>query len=142
MGMARQAGRDAGPAGRYQTGEMAAIPEQAGQTTAGLPRRVPRTSAYPGAGAPDFGLPADLDGTPVPVPALGAPADEMAAPYDGPFREPPYREPAYQEQARSRRRSPEAARNRLSGFQLGSRDAVQAGLRAGQAPHAGEENSR
>ena len=142
MGMARQAGRDAGPAGRYQTGEMAAIPEQAGQTTAGLPRRVPRTSAYPGAGAPDFGLPADLDGTPVPVPALGAPADEMAAPYDGPFREPPYREPAYQEQARSRRRSPEAARNRLSGFQLGSRDAVQAGLRAGQAPNAGEENSR
>jgi signal transduction histidine kinase len=142
MGMARQAGRDAGPAGRYQTDEMAAIPEQAGQTTAGLPRRVPRTSAHPGSGAPDFGLPADSNGTPVPVPALGAPADEMAAPYDGPYREPAYREPAYQEQALSRRRSPEAARSRLSGFQLGSRDAVQAGLRASHAPHAGEENSR
>jgi hypothetical protein len=142
MGMARQAGRDAGPAGRYQTDEMAAIPEQAGQTTAGLPRRVPRTSAHPGSGAPDFGLPADPDGTPVPVPALGAPADEMAAPHEGPYREPAYREPAYQEQALSRRRSPEAARSRLSGFQLGSRDAVQAGLRASHAPHAGEENSR
>ncbi len=135
QGMARQAGRDAGPAGRYQTDEMAAIPEQAGQTTAGLPRRVPRTSAYPGAGAPDFGLPADLDGTP--VPALGAPADGMAAPHDG-----PYREPAYQDQALSRRRSPEAARSRLSGFQLGSREAVQAGSRASHAPHAGEENDR
>jgi hypothetical protein len=99
---------------------------------------VPRTSAHPGAGAPDFGLPADLDGTPVPVPALGAPADEVTAPYDGPYREPAYRE----EQAPSRRRSPEAARSRLSGFQLGSREAVQAGSRASHAPHAGEENNR
>jgi signal transduction histidine kinase len=143
QGMARQAaGRDAGPAGRYQTDEMAAVPEQAGQTTAGLPRRVPRTSAYPGTGMPDFGLPADLDGTPMPVPALGAPADGMAAPHDGPYREPAYREPAYQDQALSRRRSPEAARSRLSGFQLGSREAVQAGSRASHAPHAGEENDR
>jgi Histidine kinase-, DNA gyrase B-, and HSP90-like ATPase len=136
QGMARPAaGRDAGPGGRYQTGELAAVPEQAGQTTAGLPRRVPRTSAYPGAGAPEFGLPADLNGTP--VPALGAPTDGMAPPHDG-----PYREPAYQEQPPSRRRSPEAARNRLAGFQLGSREAVQAGSRASHAPHAGEENHR
>ena len=85
---------------------------------------------------PEFGLPADLDGTPLPV--LGASADGMAAPQ----RADPYREPAYQEQALTRRRSPEAARSRLSGFQLGSREAVQAGPRAGQASHAGEENSR
>jgi hypothetical protein len=127
-------------AGRYQTDEMAVIPEQAGQTTAGLPRRVPRTSAYPGSGLPDFGPPVDLDGTP--VPALGAPAGEMPAAHDGPYREPAYREPAYQEQSQSRRRSPEAARTRLSGFQLGSREAVQAGSRASHAPHAGEENDR
>jgi hypothetical protein len=132
---AQAAGHEAGSVGRYQADDLAAIPEQAGQTTAGLPRRMPRTSAYPGSGMPDFGLPADLDGAPVPV--LGAPADGMAAPLGG-----PYREPAYQDQALSRRRSPEAARSRLSGFQLGSREAVQAGLRAGQAPHAGEENGR
>jgi hypothetical protein len=121
-GMAAQAaGHNAGPAGRYQTDELAAIPEQAGQTTAGLPRRMPRTSAYPGSGIPDFGLPADLDGT---------------------YRESAYHEPTYQEQALSRRRSPEAARSRLSGFQLGSREAVQAGPRAGRAPHAGEEKGR
>ena len=88
MGMARQAGRDAGPAGRYQTGEMAAIPEQAGQTTAGLPRRVPRTSAYPGAGAPDFGLPADLDGTPVPVPALARRPTRWPLPMTAPSASP------------------------------------------------------
>ncbi|HEX9040517.1 MAG TPA: nitrate- and nitrite sensing domain-containing protein [Trebonia sp.] len=134
--MARQAAsHDAGPAGRYQTGELSIIPEQGGQTTAGLPRRVPRTSAHPGSGAPDFGLSAHHDGTPAPV--LGAPADGMAA-----LQGAPYREPAYQDQALSRRRSPEAARSRLSGFQLGGREAVQAGPRAGQAPHAGEENSR
>jgi len=127
-------GHDAGRAGRYQSGEFASIPEQAQQTTAGLPRRVPRTNAFP-VGAPDFGSPADLDD--IPVPALGAPAGGLAAPQGS-----PYREASYQEQPLSRRRSPEAARNRLSGFQLGSREAVQAGLRAGQAPHAEEENDR
>jgi hypothetical protein len=138
QGMARQAaGRDAG---RYQTGEMSAVPDQADQTSAGLPRRAPRASAYPGAGMPDFGLPADTDGTS--VPALGAPANGMAAPHGGPYRDPGYREPAYQEQVPSRRRSPEAARTRLSGFQLGSREAVQAGPHASRAPRAGEENGR
>jgi hypothetical protein len=137
-GMAAQAAsHDTGHAGRYPTDELTAIREQ---TTAGLPRRVPRTSAYPGSGAPDFGLAAELDGIPAPV--LGAPANGMVAPQGGPYREPPYREPAYQDQAPPRRRSPEAARSRLSGFQLGSREAVQAGQRAGQAPRAGEENSR
>jgi len=134
------AGRDAGPAGRYPADELAAMQDRTGQTTAGLPRRVPRTSSYPGSGTPDFGLPADLDSTP--VPAYGAPTDGMTAPHSGPYREPPYREPGYQDQSLSRRRSPEAARNRLSGFQLGSREAVQAGPRASYVPHAGEENGR
>jgi signal transduction histidine kinase len=61
-----------------------------------------------------------------------------------------YRQPAHEvpQQEISRRgapprqRSPEAARSRLSGFQLGSRDAVQAGPGPRQAPHAGEENPR
>jgi hypothetical protein len=138
-GMAEQAANHGtGPAGRYPTtDELAAIAEQ---TTAGLPRRVPRTSAHPGSGAPDFGLAAELDR--IPAPMLGAPANGTTAPQSGPYREPPYREPAYQDQAPPRRRSPEAARSRLSGFQLGSREAVQAGPRAGQAPRAGEENSR
>jgi hypothetical protein len=122
-------------AGGYQTSGLPGIPEQAVETTAGLPRRMPRTSAFPGSGAPDFGLPADLGGTPVPVP--GAPSGGMAAYQGG-----PYREAAYQEQTPSRRRSPEAARSRLSGFQLGSREAVQAGPLASQAPRAGEENGR
>ncbi len=144
-GRGMAASHDTGPSGRYQTGELTAVSEHGGQTTAGLPRRVPRTSAYPGSGAPDFGLGTDLDG--IPAPALGAPANGMAAPQGGPYRdpayqEPAYREPAYPEQTLSRRRSPEAARSRLSGFQLGSREAVQAGPRVGRAPHAGEENSR
>ena len=134
---AQAANHDTGPAGRYATDELTAIREQ---TTAGLPRRVPRTSAHPAAGAPDYGLAAELDGIPAPV--LGAPANGMTAPQGGPYREPPYRDLAYQEQTPTRRRSPEAARSRLSGFQLGSREAVQAGPRAGQAPRAGEENSR
>jgi signal transduction histidine kinase len=129
------AGHDAGLAGRYPSGEFSSMPDPAGQTTAGLPRRVPRTSAFPGASAPEFGLHVDVNGPPVPV--LGAPAGGPAAPQGGPYRETPY-----QEQPLSRRRSPEAARSRLSGFQLGSREAVQAGPRAGQAPHAGEEKGR
>jgi signal transduction histidine kinase len=130
------AGHEAGRAGGYQSGGyqsggyqsggyQAGIPEQAVETTAGLPRRMPRTSAFPGSGTPDFGMPANPGGTPVPVP--GPPSGGMAA---------------YQEQTPSRRRSPEAARNRLSGFQLGSREAVQAGPLAGRAPRAGEENGR
>jgi len=134
-GRGMAASHDTGPAGRYQTGELTAVSGHGGQTTAGLPRRVPRTSTHPGSGGLDYGPGADLDGTPAPV--VGGPASGMAAPQGG-----PYRDPADQEQTLSRRRSPEAVRSRLSGFQLGSREAVQAGHRAGQAPHAGEENSR
>jgi hypothetical protein len=124
------AGHEASLAGRYQPGNLAGVPEQAGETRAGLPRRMPRASAHPGSGAQDFGLSDSL--VSARLPALSASADGTAA----------HQEAGYQEQAPTRRRSPEAARSRLSGFQLGSRDAVQAGARPGQASPAGEENGR
>jgi signal transduction histidine kinase len=127
-------GYESGLAGRYQAGEHGSVQEPAGQTTAGLPRRIPRTNAFP-VGGPDFGLPADVDGTQMPV--LGMPVSAPTAPAGS-----PYRDASYQEQALARRRSPEAVRNRLSGFQLGNREAVQAGPLAGRAPHSGEENGR
>jgi hypothetical protein len=112
--------------------------EQAGQTTAGLPRRVPRTSAGPGADAPGAAMPAATD---VGVPVLSAPFSGTA-PQGVLHHEATYQETQHHEQVPSRRRSPEAARSRLSGFQLGSRDAVETGHAAGLAPHAGEENGR
>ena len=54
---------------------------------------------------------------------------------------PPAPESTSQQQT-PRRRSPEAARNRLAGFQLGNRDATQAGGTPGWTPYAGEETSR
>jgi len=118
--------------------ESGAGSEPGGMTNSGLPRRVPRTSVYPGSDTPGSGLPsvapaatADLG-----APVLGAPPGGT-----GPQGRRPEEAP-YQEQAPSRRRSPEAARSRLSGFQLGNRDAVQAGHATGWTPFAGEENSR
>jgi signal transduction histidine kinase len=120
------------PAGNGATGGGSADPDQAGLTASGLPRRVPRTSSYPGGGLPGSG--------PFAAPGAGAPV--LAAPLDGMAPQGvPYQEAVHQEQVPSRRRSPEALRSRLSGFQLGSRDAVQAGS-TGRAPLAGEENSR
>jgi signal transduction histidine kinase len=123
------------------TGPMAGgtpVPEQAERTTSGLPRRVPRTSVHPGSGIPDFGVPAAAPAATAEmgVPVLGAPPGGRApqgVSYAGAPR---------QEQVPSRRRSPDAARSRLSGFQLGSRDAVQAGHATGGTSFAGEENSR
>ena len=113
-----------------------ALSEQGGRTTSGLPRRVPRTNAYPGSDTPGVpGRPgaatADMG-----APILGAPPRETGP--HGPYPE----EAPYQEQVPSRRRSPEAARSRLAGFQLGSRDAVQTVHATGWTPFAGEENSR
>jgi signal transduction histidine kinase len=120
------------PEGNGATGGGSADPDQAGLTASGLPRRVPRTSSYPGGGLPGSG--------PFAAPGAGAPV--LAAPLDGMAPQGvPYQEAVHQEQVPSRRRSPEALRSRLSGFQLGSRDAVQAGS-TGRAPLAGEENSR
>jgi len=114
---------------------LGGVREQADTTASGLPRRVPRTSAYPGsADTPDSGMPA-ARGSEMPV--FSAPPAATDAAGDG-----PQARTGHQEQVIPRRRSPEAARSRLSGFQLGSRDAVQAGSGTGLAPHAGEENSR
>jgi hypothetical protein len=120
--------------------EAAPMPEQGEWTRSGLPRRVPGAAARPGSDTPGSGLAAAAVGTGTPaagMPVLGAP----------PFRDAPYQETRHQdvprqEQEQSRRRSPEAARSRLSGFQLGNRDAVQAGRGPGGTPHAGEENGR
>jgi signal transduction histidine kinase len=131
-----QAWPAAGQAGQSRTDDLATMPEPSGLTTSGLPRRVPRTSAYPGSGMPDFGLPAVPVTPAAEVPVLGAPPGGRApqgASYAG---------AQYQERVPARRRSPEAARSRLSGFQLGSRDAGQAGHAAVTRPLAGEENSR
>jgi hypothetical protein len=109
-----------------------AVPDHAGLTTSGLPRRVPRTSGgLSGSDTPASAVPFAAHG-----PVLAAPLDGTAS------QGVPYQEAAHQEQVPSRRRSPEAVRSRLSGFQLGGRDAVQAGYPTGRAPLAGEESSR
>jgi signal transduction histidine kinase len=109
-----------------------AVPEHTGLTTSGLPRRVPRTSG--GSAGSD---------TPASAVPFAAHGPVLAAPLDGTGPQGvPYQEAAQQEQVPSRRRSPEAVRSRLSGFQLGGRDAVEAGHPMGRAPLAGEENSR
>jgi signal transduction histidine kinase len=137
----------------------AGLEEPGGQTNTGLPRRVPRTSAFPGSDTPGSGLPGMVPAGPVPAGAgadLGAPV--LGAPPGGtgpqglPRREPRSAdawppetrspEAPHQGQGPSRRRSPDAARSRLSGFQLGSRDAVQTGQTTGWKPFGGEENSR
>jgi signal transduction histidine kinase len=138
-GASRNAVADGGP-----------LSEPAERTSSGLPRRVPRTSAYPGSDTPGSGMPSmPGSGMPATAPAtaahtgadMGAPV--LGAPPDGTAPQgPPYQEAPYLEQVPSRRRSPEAARSRLAGFQLGSRDAVQAGHGTGWRPFAGEENSR
>jgi hypothetical protein len=108
------------------------------QTASGLPRRVPRTSAYPGLDTPGSGMAAAVTAAAADtgVPVLGAPPGGNASPGA------PYQEAPQQGHPASRRRSPDAARSRLSGFQLGSRDAVQAGHGTGWTPSAGEENNR
>jgi signal transduction histidine kinase len=134
-----------------QAGGASGAPEQAGWTSSGLPRRVPRTSARPSAETPGSGMPVAVPDAGMPgaaTPVLGAPAGGAAGPQgappyqDAPYQETPHQEAPSQDQVPPRRRSPEAARSRLSGFQLGSRDAVQAAHGPGRAPHPGEENSR
>ncbi|MGH3211757.1 MAG: sensor histidine kinase [Trebonia sp.] len=111
--------------------------DHAGLTTSGLPRRVPRTARANGATG------SNTPGSAVPFAPPETVAPVLAAPLDGMASQGvPYQEAAHQEQVASRRRSPEAVRSRLSGFQLGGRDAVEAGYPTGRAPLAGEENSR
>jgi len=110
--------------------------EQAERTQSGLPKRVPKTSAYPGAGTSAFGMPTVPVSREASVPVLGAPPSGFGPP--GGARQ----GTQSQQQAPARRRSPEAVRNRLTGFQLGSRDAVQADQATVSRPLAGEENNR
>ena len=108
--------------------------DHAGMTSSGLPRRMPRTSVHPGS---------DMPGSVEPFAAPSAGAPILAAPLDGrPPQGVPYQEAVQQDQQPSRRRSADAVRSRLSGFQLGGRDAVQAGPPTGRAPLPGKENSR
>jgi anti-sigma regulatory factor (Ser/Thr protein kinase) len=119
-----------------QANGPASMAEQAERTQSGLPKRVPKTSAYPGAGTPAFGLPTVPVSREASVPVLGAPPSGFGPPGGA-------RQGAQsQQQAPARRRSPEAVRNRLTGFQLGSRDAVQADQATVSRPLAGEENNR
>jgi hypothetical protein len=102
------------------------------QTQAGLPQRVPRSNE--GFDGPPSGYePARSDGAPV----LGAPPGSGRGERGGGVPQ-----GRGTEQQTQRRRSPEAARNRLAGFQLGNRDATQAGSTPGWTPYAGEETSR
>jgi signal transduction histidine kinase len=130
------------PRAASNSGGFAAVGEVAGRTTSGLPRRTPRTSPFPGSDTPGNGIPAAAAAamtapatTTGGVPVFGAPPDVLAAREDTPDRQ-------HHEQAPLRRRSPEAARSRLSGFQLGGRDALEADREPGWGQHAGEENGR
>ena len=124
-----------------------AAQEPAVRTASGLPKRVPKTSAYPGSDTPGSGMPvaastaASGSSADTGAPVLGAPPFGMA-PQGVSHQEAPYQEARQSGQMPSRRRSPEAARSRLAGFQLGSRDAVETGHTAGLTPLAGEENGR
>ena len=95
------------------------------QSTSGLPQRVPGRSSFPGTDTPGAGIPASAA---APAPMLGAPTNIQ----DG----------QHHEQAPPRRRSPEVARSRLTGFQLGNRDATQPGQGPSWGQQAGEENDR
>ena len=143
-------GYDPGRPGRHQAEAGAGLTANAGETNAGLPRRVPRSSGNPDTA--EAGMPA---GRPVATgtaaggpgrPLLGAPAGAPTAPPPTPYQKSsllgaPHRA-ADGTPAPALRRSPEAVRDRVSGFQLGSRDGVQPGPAPRPAPPAGEENSR
>ncbi len=108
-------------------GEAPGAPVHGEHTAAGLPTRIPRANLFPGSagGRPGRG-PAAGD-----MPAYGQPPAGYDSPGTGQDNEPsPYPAPALP------RRSADQARSRLSGFQLGNRDAQ------GRTPRAGEEASR
>jgi signal transduction histidine kinase len=94
------------------------------QTAVGLPTRIPRANLFPGSAAARPGR----DESTGDLPSFSQPPAGYDAPVPGPENEPP----AFQASALPRR-SAEQARSRLSGFQLGSRDAQ------GRSPRAGEE---
>jgi signal transduction histidine kinase len=178
--------------GGYDSAADSLVDSFGPQTSAGLPRRTPRSGSYPGTdmaasglaaqGAPLLGAPAGGPADPPPThhqepsyPAYqeasypAAPHQDVALPdlpyaddpylgdpYQGdPYQGDPYQETQHREamvtevqpsQLPTRRRSPEAVRERLTGFQLGSRDGTAGGpyLGAGQreAPGQGTESGQ
>jgi hypothetical protein len=107
--------------GDWQPAEPPSPPAQGNLTASGLPTRVPRSNLFSGSMA-------DRTAT------AGSPTEAFSAPPPTPrydTQQAPSRQPAPLPQ-----RSPEQARNRMRGFQLGSRDAED------QMPRAGEESSR
>jgi signal transduction histidine kinase len=105
----------------WPAGGPATEPTPGRQTRAGLPQRVPRANVFDNP-PPDNNVPYPDD-----APVFGPPPGSGTGP---------------QQQTAPRRRSPEAARSRLAGFQLGGRDAAQTGGTPGWTPYAGEETSR
>jgi hypothetical protein len=99
-------------------------PSQLPQTQAGLPMRVPQ--AHTGS----VGQPPRSGSSRDDAAVLGAPAGTGTQEVRSPFAPSGAQRQAGQQAPQ--RRSPEAARSRLAGFQLGSRDATQAGNGAGR----------
>jgi signal transduction histidine kinase len=117
----------AGPAnGRWGAADMGSPAEQ---TRSGLPRRMPQAQPHPGSDVPETGNPMlgpnMMSAAP---PLLGAPAGAQRN--------------QNQDPTSPRRRTPDDVRSRLSGFQLGTRDATQAPRVSSHGQQAGEENGR
>jgi len=109
--------------GDWQPAESASAPARDNLTASGLPTRVPRSNLFPGSMA---GRAAPDDS---PTEAFPAPPPTPRPRYDA-------RQSSPRQPASLPRRSPEHARDRMRGFQLGGRDAED------QRPLAGEESSR
>jgi HAMP domain-containing protein len=102
-------------------------PPQVAHTRAGLPLRVPQAISG------STGQPAGNDSAADDVSALGTPPGTGAQTASHAFSATGAQRQVSQ-QMPLRRRSPEAARNRLAGFQLGSHDAAQAAAQAAAKP--------
>jgi hypothetical protein len=136
------AGMRSADLGSWPAGGPPAEPSVTRQTQAGLPQRVPRSNG--GLDGPPSGYDASRRDE---APVLGAPPGPGTGSQGGwgPGATRAGTEPSPgqgTDQQTPRRRSPEAARNRLAGFQLGNRDATQTGSAPGWTPYAGEETSR
>jgi hypothetical protein len=132
----------------WRIGEPATAPVYGDRTSAGLPTRIPRANLFPGSmgnlfpgspgnGSPGNGSPGNGSAT-GDMPAYG----QQPAGYEPPMGYEPPAAGYEPEQATfplptaPRSRSAETARSRLSGFQLGNRDAQE------RTPREGEEASR
>jgi signal transduction histidine kinase len=128
-GRSEAPGWQGGGAG-WRNGQAVGPPVHGDPTAAGLPTRIPRANLFPGsaAGGPSRDAGA---GDPGALPAW----NQAPAGYDSPVAAEDTQPSAFPRPG-TPRRSAEQARTRLSGFQLGNRDAQ------GRTPRAGEEASR